>query len=138
MKKTLSELLLISIVLAGTLLIINAVFGKRSFFSSPLKTETAMPHKRSDFKLTSEDYTKFLQRELTRFQGYLAGEVQYKRMSRTEASRRYMMLEDMLELMKLAQLQGLNYQDLKAILENQEIRPQSKQQGLFKKSQFPN
>lgn len=136
--KTLSQLLVISLLLAGALVIINAVFGKRSFFSSTPQTNTAMPHKRSDFNLTAEDYAKFLQRELTRFQGYLAGEVQHKRMSRTEASRRYMMLEDMLELMKLAQLRGLNYGDLKAFLENQEIGPQAKQQGLFKKSQFPN
>lgn len=137
-KKALTDFGTIGLTLFVILILVNLVFGDKPHFSPPTpQIENDMAHSRKDFKLTAQDYVNYLQRELYTFQATLAKEVQEKRMSRREAAKKFMVQDDMLNLMKIAAKQNLKYEDVLRFLEDRHIQPAEKQKKLFNRTQYP-
>lgn len=93
---------------------------------------------RKDIRLSPEDYTKELRRELNMRWGVYAKQVQQKKLSQYEANKRYLIIMELMELMEAARDRGLSMSDLKQMVENGEIKATPKQTQLFPRTKFPN
>lgn len=140
--KIFSDIGFIGALIFGILVTINIIWGDRSLVvpAAPSSKEITMERnfKRKDFQLTAEDFVKELSRHQTEKLAVYTKEVKEKRMSPREASKRYLIYQEVKELMELARARGLKMQDLKQMVEDTEIKSQGRQQQLFRKSQQPN
>ncbi|PHN06836.1 hypothetical protein [Flavilitoribacter nigricans] len=137
--KAFGDLSIIGVVLAGFLIAINLIWGDKApaFVPEP-QTETIMgTFKRSDFNLTAEDFVKELTRELTMRQAVYTKQTQQKKLSPKEAAKRYLIIQELKEVMELAGTRGLRIQDIKQMIQDTEIKAKVNQGSMFNNDQYP-
>lgn len=143
--KPLKQLIAITSGLAILLLLVNTFWGKKSFFSpDPIAAESKKEElmntnlKRSDFKLKAIDYVKELKREITMRVAVYTKKVRERSMSSNEANKRWLIMQELKELMELADANGMTIEDIKNLIGDQEGRPKVTQGELFKASKLQN